>query len=52
MQAINYFVAQEYVQAMKAIGESQNSKLVMMPMETTDIISSVAGIAEMFEQTK
>ncbi|HFD4007956.1 SPFH domain-containing protein [Vibrio harveyi] len=52
MQAINYFVAQEYVQAMKAIGESQNSKLVMMPMETTGIIGSVAGIAEMFKQTK
>ncbi len=46
VQALNYFIAQKYVEAMQAIGESTNSKLVLMPLETTGLVSSIAGIAE------
>jgi regulator of protease activity HflC (stomatin/prohibitin superfamily) len=46
LQAINYFVADKYVQALKAIATSPNQKLLMMPMESTGILGSLAGIAE------
>lgn len=50
VQAINYFVAQKYVEAFRELAHSQNSKFVMMPMETTGIISSIAGIAELAKE--
>lgn len=46
-QAINYFVAQKYVEALKAMAESSNQKLVLMPMEVTSVVSTIAGIAEL-----
>lgn len=49
-QAINYFVAQKYVEALKAMAESSNQKLVLMPMEITSIVSTVAGIAELTKE--
>lgn len=51
-QAINYFVAQKYVDALTAIGESDNSKVVMMPLEASGIIGSVAGIGDMLKELK
>lgn len=45
-QAVNYFVAQKYVEAFKAMAESPNQKLVLMPMEATSLVSSIAGISE------
>jgi regulator of protease activity HflC (stomatin/prohibitin superfamily) len=45
-QAINYFVAQKYVEALQTIGRSNTSKLVMIPLEASSLIGSVAGIAE------
>jgi regulator of protease activity HflC (stomatin/prohibitin superfamily) len=50
VQAINYFVAQKYVEAFRELAHSPNSKFVMMPMETTGIISSLAGIAELAKE--
>ncbi len=52
IQAINYFVAQQYVEAFSKITESGNEKLIMMPMETSGIIGSLAGISELMKQTK
>ena len=46
-QAINYFVAQKYVEALHAIGTGNNEKLVLMPMEATGILGSLAGIGEL-----
>lgn len=46
VQAINYFVAQRYVEMMKELAHSPNQKILMLPMETSGIIASVAGIAE------
>jgi len=46
VQALNYFVAQKYVDAMLQIGRSENARLVLMPMETSGLIGTIAGIAE------
>lgn len=47
VQAINYFVAQKYVEALKEFAASPNQKLLMLPMEATGILGSLAGIAEL-----
>ena len=46
LQAINYFVAQKYVEALKAFATSPNQKTLLLPMETTGILGSLAGITE------
>lgn len=51
IQAINYFVAQKYVEAFGKIAESDNGKIIMMPMEATSIVSSLAGIADLVKST-
>ncbi|ELI6424092.1 SPFH domain-containing protein [Aeromonas veronii] len=50
LQAINYFVAQKYTEALARIGEGPNSKIIMMPLEAGSLIGSVAGIAELFNK--
>ncbi|HUB11263.1 MAG TPA: SPFH domain-containing protein [Acetobacteraceae bacterium] len=47
VQALNYFIAQKYVDAMAQIGQSQNARLVLMPLETSGLIGTIAGIAEL-----
>ncbi|HIF9128845.1 TPA: SPFH domain-containing protein [Photobacterium damselae] len=47
VNAVNYFVAQGYTEALKTIGKSENNKVIMMPLETTGLMGSVAGIAEL-----
>ncbi|WP_313196463.1 SPFH domain-containing protein [Shinella zoogloeoides] len=44
VQAINYFVAQKYTEAMAAIGKAPNSKIVLMPMEASSLVGSLGGI--------
>lgn len=46
-QAVNYFVAQKYVEALKDIASARNQKVIFMPMEATGILSSIAGVAEL-----
>jgi regulator of protease activity HflC (stomatin/prohibitin superfamily) len=47
IQAINYFVAQKYVEALAQIASAPNQKLVLMPLEASGIIGAVAGVAEL-----
>lgn len=47
VQAINYFVAQKYIEAFKSLAEAPNQKFVLMPMESAGIIGSIAGITEL-----
>ena len=47
VQAINYFIAQKYIEALKEFATSPNQKLFMLPMEVTGVIGSLAGIAEL-----
>ncbi len=48
-QAINYFVAQKYVEALSGFASSNNEKLVFMPMEASGVIGSLGGISELFK---
>ncbi len=44
VQAINYFVAQKYTEALAAIGTANNQKIILMPMEASALIGSLGGI--------
>jgi regulator of protease activity HflC (stomatin/prohibitin superfamily) len=50
VNAINYFVAQKYIEAFKALAEAPNQKFVMMPMESAGVIGSLGGIAELAKE--
>jgi regulator of protease activity HflC (stomatin/prohibitin superfamily) len=47
VQAINYFIAQKYVEALGKFAESPNQKLMILPTEVTGVMGSIAGIAEL-----
>ncbi|GEA59483.1 SPFH domain-containing protein [Vibrio comitans] len=49
MQAVNYFIAQGYTDALKSIGQAENGKIIMLPLEATGLMGSIAGVAEMFK---
>ena len=51
IQAINYFVAQKYVEALSDFAKGPNTKTLLLPMEATGILSSLAGIAEVARET-
>ncbi len=44
VQAINYFVAQRYTEALAKIGSATNSKVVLLPVEASSLIGSLGGI--------
>ncbi len=46
MQAVNYFIAQKYIEALGNIASADNSKVIMMPLEATQLIGSIGGISE------
>ncbi|MES9959156.1 MAG: SPFH domain-containing protein [Sedimenticola sp.] len=46
VNAINYFVAQKYTEALQNIASAENQKVVLMPLEASSLIGSVGGIAE------
>ena len=46
LNAINYFVAQRYTQALEAIASAENQKVIMVPLEASSLIGSLAGIVE------
>jgi regulator of protease activity HflC (stomatin/prohibitin superfamily) len=47
INALNYFVANKYVEALKAMADSPNQKMLLLPVEATGVIGSLAGIAEL-----
>jgi regulator of protease activity HflC (stomatin/prohibitin superfamily) len=44
IQAINYFVANKYVEAFKALATSRNQKTLILPMEATSLLGALSGI--------
>ena len=50
VQAVNYFVAQKYVDALKEIASAPNQKLILMPLEASGVIGAIGGIAELAKQ--
>ena len=51
LQAINYFVATKYVEALQAIGSAENQKVLFLPMEATSLMGSIGGISELVRET-
>lgn len=49
-QAINYFVAQKYVEAMGKFADSENQKLMVLPMEVTNLMGTIGGVAEIAKE--
>jgi len=50
VQAVNYFVAQKYVDALQSIATARNEKVILLPMEATSILGSLAGIGELAKE--
>lgn len=51
VQAINYFVAQRYIEALEKLAAAPNQKVLLMPLEAGSVIGSLAGIAEIAKST-
>ncbi|MDD5272704.1 MAG: SPFH/Band 7/PHB domain protein [Methylovulum sp.] len=51
INAINYFVAQKYIEALKVIGSANNSKLIFMPLDSSGVIGALGGIGELAKET-
>ncbi len=50
IQAINYFVAQKYIEAFGKIAAADNQKVIMMPMEASNLVGSLGGIGEIAKE--
>jgi regulator of protease activity HflC (stomatin/prohibitin superfamily) len=46
VQAVNYFLGLKYIEAFKELASSQNQKFVLLPMESSGMLASIAGIGE------
>jgi regulator of protease activity HflC (stomatin/prohibitin superfamily) len=46
VQAINYFVANNYIGALKALAEAKNQKVLILPLEASSVIGAIAGVGE------
>jgi regulator of protease activity HflC (stomatin/prohibitin superfamily) len=51
IQAINYFVAQRYIDAIGRLAGTPNQKVILMPLESSSMIGSLAGIAEVARES-
>ncbi len=51
-QALNYFVAQKYVEAMQAFATSPNAKTIFMPIEASALVGSLGGIGELVKAVR
>ncbi|MGC4029245.1 MAG: SPFH domain-containing protein [Steroidobacteraceae bacterium] len=45
--ALNYFVAQKYIESLKEFAHSPNQKVFFLPVEASSVIASIGGIAEL-----
>lgn len=51
VQAVNYFVAQKYIEALGQLAAADNSKVILMPLEASQVIGAVGGIGEIVKAT-
>jgi len=49
--ALNYFIADKYIRAFGQLADSPNQKIIMLPIEATSILGSLAGIGEIAKAT-
>jgi len=50
VQAINYFVAQNYVEAVAKLATAPNQKVLLMPLDTSGLVGALAGVAELTQE--
>jgi regulator of protease activity HflC (stomatin/prohibitin superfamily) len=50
VQALNYFIAQKYTEALTKIGSATNSNIVLMPLEASSLIGTLGGIGEIAKE--
>ena len=50
INAVNYFIATKYVDALKQIASAENEKLVLMPLEASGVIGAIGGIGELAKE--
>ncbi len=50
VQALNYFIGTKYVEALQAIASAHNQKVIMLPLEATNMLGSIAGIGEIAKE--
>lgn len=46
VHAINYFIANNYIAALKELASAPNQKVLMLPVEAAGVIGSISGITE------
>lgn len=51
VQAVNYFVAQKYIEALGQLASANNNKVILMPLEASQMIGAVGGIGEIVKAT-
>ena len=51
VQAVNYFVAQKYIEALGKIASAPNQKVILMPLEAASVIGAIGGITEIARET-
>src|SRR5260221_5276461 len=51
VQAINYFIANNYVKALESLAKAPNQKVILMPLEAASVIGSIAGLAQITSES-
>lgn len=51
INAINYFVAQRYIESLEKMGTAENSKMIFMPLEAGGVIGAIGGVADLLKKT-
>lgn len=49
-QALNYFLGLKYIEALQGIVTSPNQKLLMLPLDNSNVMGSLAGVAEIAKE--
>ena len=50
VQAVNYFVAQKYVEAVAKLATAPNQKVLLLPLDTSGLVGTLAGVAELAQE--
>ncbi len=50
VQAVNYFVAQKYVEAVAKLAAAPNQKVLLMPLDTSGLVGTLAGVAQLAQE--
>ena len=51
IQAVNYFVAQKYVDAVAKLASAPNQRVLLMPLDTSGLVGTLGGVAELVQET-